>query len=320
MKRLAFTLSTLALPTILRGYAARADGASMPVSVLYAGSLVTIMERRIAPELAKRGLDFQGEPKGSVALANLISSGLRTPDVFISADPKVIDGLLGTSPTALVRWYATFATTRLVIGYSPKSPLAAAFVDAANGKRKLSDVLASPGLRLGRTDPALDPKGYRSIIAAQLLEADGAGAGFAQKLLGANDNAAQIFPEETLLARLETGDLDAAFLYATEGVVRGVPFVELPATANLGDPAQRANYATASVTIAGKQHVGAPASYALTVLTAAKHPDAANSFVAYLLSKPGRAILEGAGVTTIAPVLSGDAAAVPGPLRSALGL
>ncbi|MBC5804021.1 MAG: substrate-binding domain-containing protein, partial [Candidatus Eremiobacteraeota bacterium] len=240
MRRSTFTVASLAMATVGRPHGVRA---SEPLSVLYAGSLVTPMERSVAPALAKQGIDFRGEAKGSLALANLIAGGLRQPDVFISADPKLIDGLMeGAQP--LARWEITFATTRLVVGYARGSRFADDFQRVARREKKIGDVLLEPGLRLGRTDPALDPKGYRSIIATKLLARGGGPPDLARRLLGAERNPAQILPEETLLARLESGDVDAAFLYATEAIARNVPFAELPVSANLGDPEQAAHYAS----------------------------------------------------------------------------
>jgi len=292
--------------------------AASSVEVLYAGSLVTVMERTIVPAAAQRGLDVRGEGKGSVALANLIRNGLRSPDVFISADTAVIDGLMGPPNGNLVAWYVTFAATRLVIGYAPASPFAQVFVEVGRGRKRLVDALLSPGLRLGRTDPALDPKGYRTLLAAQLLERAAGYPGFAVKVLGENRNSAQILPEETLLARLEGGDLDAAFLYATESAARRLPAVELPSAANLGDPAQAATYATARVTIDGVTRVGAPAIYALTIPNAAPNPDGAAAFVAFLLSSGGHQLLAQSGVSVVPPMLAGARSAVPISLRPLL--
>jgi molybdate/tungstate transport system substrate-binding protein len=319
MKRSEFAKTTVTLMGGAVLATSRSGRAAESVSVLYAGSLVTVMERAIVPALAKRGLDVQSEAKGSVALANLIKGGLRTPDVFISADPKVIEGLMGLENKNLATWYVTFGTTRLVLGYAAKSPLAPAFVAAGRGEKKLTDVLLTPNLRLGRTDPALDPKGYRSILAAELLEADGGPPGFAAQLLGDARNPAQIFPEETLLARLETGDLDVAFLYATESVARGLPAVELPKSANLGDPSEAAHYATVSVTIDGVKRTGGTAAYALTIPSVARNPDGAAAFVSYLFSNDGTALLKASGVTIVPPAITGDRNTIPASVRPALG-
>jgi molybdate/tungstate transport system substrate-binding protein len=313
LTRRGFALSTGASLAAATMQPARAASS---IGVLYAGSLVTVMERAIVPAAAQRGLDVRGEGRGSVALANLIRNGLRSPDVFISADTAVLEGLMGPANANLVSWYATFATTRLVVGYAPSSPFARTFVDVARGRMRLVDALLSPGLRLGRTDPALDPKGYRTVFAAQLLERATGFPGFAARLLGTNRNEAQILPEETLLARLEGGDLDAAFLYATESTARGIPAVELPASANLGDPAQARTYATARVTIDGVTRVGAPAIYALTIPQAAPNPGGAAAFVAFLLSSDGHGLLVRSGVTVTPLAVAGERTAVPASLRN----
>src|SRR5881392_2154048 len=60
------------------------------VSVLYAGSLATVMENGIGPAFAKAtGYGYQGEAQGSLGAAQMLRDHLRDPDVFISADPLV---------------------------------------------------------------------------------------------------------------------------------------------------------------------------------------------------------------------------------------
>src|SRR5437868_5322368 len=65
------------------------NGASNPtakgkVSVLYAGSLVNLMEKKVGPVFQQAsGYGYEGEGKGSTALANEIKGKLRTPDIFI---------------------------------------------------------------------------------------------------------------------------------------------------------------------------------------------------------------------------------------------
>src|SRR5262250_3370524 len=68
------------------------------VNVLYAGSLVNLMEHGIGPAFEKAtGDKFQGFGAGSNALANQIKGQLRRGDVFISANPRVNDALTGTA-------------------------------------------------------------------------------------------------------------------------------------------------------------------------------------------------------------------------------
>jgi len=124
------------------------------VSVLYAGSLVNLMEHGIGPAFEKASGDsFQGYAAGSTGLANQIKGKLRQGDVFISANPKVNDSLMGSANGDWVSWYITFAQSPLVIGYNPSSKFAADLKS-----KPWYQVLQEPGIRIGRTDAKLDPK------------------------------------------------------------------------------------------------------------------------------------------------------------------
>src|ERR1700761_3474031 len=63
------------------------------VNVLYAGSLVNLMEHGVGPAFDKTGDGvFQGFAQGSKGLANQIKGRLRRGDVFISATANVNNG------------------------------------------------------------------------------------------------------------------------------------------------------------------------------------------------------------------------------------
>jgi hypothetical protein len=149
MVRYAYVLLSAAL--LFPPAAASAD----TVNVLYAGSLVNLMEHGVGPAFDKAtGDKFQGFGGGSNGLANQIKGRLRHGDVFISANPKVNQDLTGAANGDWVNWYVTFARSPLVIGYSPTSRFAAALKT-----KPWYEVLQEPGIKIGRTDPKLDPKG-----------------------------------------------------------------------------------------------------------------------------------------------------------------
>lgn len=279
------------------------------VSVLYADSLVTLFERTLVPALQARGYTLNAEGRGSVANANMIREGLKRPDVFISADAGLMDRLLA-APNPTVRWYATFATTRLALAYSPASPFAARFRDVAAGRATWYDVLQTPGLKLGRTDPAVDPKGYRSIIALELAD-HLYHQPLRQRILGDDRNSAQIFPSESLLVRIEQNELDVAFVYSVEAAARHLPSIELPATINLSDPRRAAEYAAARVTINGVAHAGAPIAFAFTIPSDAANADGALAVLRFIASGDGRAMAEAGGLTMRPLGFHGDLHAVP---------
>ncbi|MBV8498057.1 MAG: extracellular solute-binding protein [Candidatus Eremiobacteraeota bacterium] len=240
------------------------------VSVLYAGSLVTAMEGPIKNALLESHLTFDGEPGGSKALANLILAGVRTPDVFISVDPRIVASL-----GARVASATTFAGTSLGVAWAPTSQYAALFDAVADRSTSLQRALETPGLRIGRTDPQLDPKGAYTLQAVRMW-LGGAGE---RRLLGDDQNPAQIFPEQDLLARVDTGQADVGFFYHTEAIARGYRFVPLPGMAALTDRI----------------------TYTLAVMRAAPHPKQAKAFAEFILIGRGRTILERAGLTYLKP-------------------
>ncbi len=288
------------------------------VSVLYAGSLGAVMDKGLAPAAERTtGYGIQGEGHGSVAAARMIRDRLRTPDVFISADPAVNSAILmGPSNRDLVDWYLTFAAADLVIGYNPKSRFKDDFEQARTGKLPWYDVLARPGVKLGRTDPNLDPKGYRTLFLFELAERHYQKPGLVA-LLGGPTNTAQIFPEPELLIRMESGQLDAAVFYRHEVVAHGLPFIELPDEVKQSNPRLAALYRERRYTTdRGMPVTGVPILFTITIPTTARNAPGALAFVRFVLSQQGRTTLSQHGLRA-APVLAGgDPSKVPADLRS----
>jgi molybdate/tungstate transport system substrate-binding protein len=274
-------LASLSL-ALLPGVALAATGIG-PVNVLYAGSMVNLMEHGVGPAFdAATGGAFRGYAGGSNKLANEIKGKLVPGDVFISAAPKVNDSLMGSANGSWVDWYVGFAQSPLVIGYNPHSRFAAALKT-----KPWYEVLQMPGLRIGRTDPKLDPKGKLTLELLKKAETVYKIPGLSEKILGTPENPAQVLPEETLVGRLQSGQLDAAFFYSTETTDLKIPFIALPKETALA------------------------AHYTATVLNAAPHRDAAVAFLAFLLGDQGAAIMRAHGLTLTGLKLAGDATKVP---------
>ena len=254
------------------------------ISVLYAGSLVNLMEHDMGPAFQKAsGYAYEGYGAGSTELVSQIKGGVRYGDVFISASPTANQGLQGSANRNLVSWYATFAKAPLVIGYNPNSQFASDF-----RSKQWYQVITEPSIRIGRTDPTLDPKGKLTVDA--LTQA--ASTLNMPSLATALPNFA-VFPEETLVGRLESGQLDAGFFYSNEAKEQNIPTVAIAP-------------------------VALSATYTVTVLNNAEHPAAGAAFVAYLLGSTGQATLTRHGITVLQPSLTGDSSAVPSSLRSLL--
>jgi molybdate/tungstate transport system substrate-binding protein len=285
---------------------------------MYAASLESTMENKIKGAFDQStGYTFEGEAKGSLALANEIKGHLHRPDIFISASPGVNTQLMGAANGNYVSWYINFARTELVIGYNPQSKFAADFQAAASGSKPWYQVLEEPGLRLGRTDPLLDPKGQATLYLFQLAENYYKQPGLGQKVLGADENSAQIFPEEELVARLGAGQLDAGFFYLNEAKQANISYISLPAQVNLGDPTLAATYATAKWTnpktkVTSK---GSPIVFTITIPSTAQNQAGAQAFVGFILSPAGQTILQNAGISSTPFKVTGDASALPASLQ-----
>lgn len=258
-------LAKLAPIFLLAGLTAAAPAQS--VTVMYAGSLVTPMEGPIAQALAQHGIRFQGEPRGSTAIANFILGGLRRPDAVVVVDPAVVARLQSAGLVAR-SWPLGSAT--LGIGWTQRSRFAGALAHTNATAASLYALLSTPGIRIARTDPQLDPKGRYTVQAATMLF----GGQRTKAILGADNNPAQIFPEESLIVRLETGEADVGFVYSTEARARHLHFIPLPGAASMSKQIQ----------------------YVLAVMKDAPHPRTARAFAAFLLHGEGMRILRAAGL------------------------
>ncbi|HEV7786049.1 MAG TPA: extracellular solute-binding protein [Thermoanaerobaculia bacterium] len=286
------------------------------VSVLYAGSLATVMENGVGPAFsAATGYEYKGEAHGSLGAARLIHDHLRSPDVFISADPSVNENvLMGSKNGDLVTWFATLASSQLVLAYNPKSHFAASFEATAAGKTPWYEILETPGVRFGRGDPTIDPKGYRTLFLFTL-----AGKHYQRPeipgLLGDPLNPAQVLPEVALLARIESGQFDAGIFYKHEIVAHELPFVSFPPEINLGDSRFSSLYAQATYITPTGEHVhGAPILFTLTIPKAAHNQAGAKAFVRFLLTSPS--LLEKFGFGIVEHQVGGDSKQIPADLRS----
>ncbi|MGN6160311.1 MAG: extracellular solute-binding protein [Marmoricola sp.] len=258
MKR-AVAAATTAVLIVLLTACGSSSSKTSAVTVLYAGSLVDLMEKQIGPGFDKAtGNTFTGFGAGSTALVSQIKGEVHRGDVFISASPKANAALQGAANGRWETWYISFASAPLVLGYNPSS----AFAHDLRTK-PWYDAITEPGFRLGSTDPVTDPKGK---LAAQALAA--------RRI---PHRSTGFFPEETLVGRLQAGQLDAGFFYASEAKAAGI----------------------ATVPLTG---VDLKATYTITILANAPHEAGAEAFVTYLLGPAGRAALKQDGFTLISPV------------------
>jgi molybdate/tungstate transport system substrate-binding protein len=215
------------------------------------------------------GYTFVGTSGDSGTLANEIKGKTIVGDVFISANPLKNTGLEGASNGNWVSWYALFATSPLVLGYNPHSKFAQDLKT-----EPWYELLAKPGILVGRTDPATDPKG---VLAVTALE-DAAKTYDLPALKTLATESSNVYPENTLVGRLQAGQLDVGFFYSVEAAAANIATVPLTGIPTL------------------------QAEYTVTALNNAPHMSGADAFVEYLLGPEGSAKLTAAGMTLMKPV------------------
>lgn len=285
--RLARWLAPLLM---LLGTAALAADAPV-LRVAYAGSMGVVMDQSLGPAFARsHRASYQGIGQGSYALARLLAGKQMQADVFVAITPGLMQVL---QQAGLVDHAVPVASTRMVVIYSPLSRYAADFAAAARGDKPWYDVLRESGLRLGRTDPAVDPQGANALLTLQLAARYYHQPQLLEQVAGALQNPRQIFAEPSLMSRLQAGQIDAAIGYASAAYSHHLPTIDLPAEIDLAQPAMQASwYAQASLTLAdGKVLKAQPLVFYAAVLTNAKQTALGVDFVRLLQGAEGQAIL-----------------------------
>lgn len=282
-------LLILLLASILTTACAPSGEAGGALIVFNAGSLARPMHAALDTFARREGITFDQESAGSLETARKLTELGKIPDVVALADVEVIPTFL---MPAHATWYATFARNRMVLAYTDRSKYAAEVTP-----ENWWEVMTRDDVQVGRADPDLDPNGYRTLLVWQLAEQFYRKPGLASRLLE-HAPARNVRPNEAaLVALLEAGEMDYIWSYSSMAQRSGFRYVELPEAIDLSSVADSAAYATASVRVAGKTFgdsitiQGRPISYALTIPTAAPHPDLARRFVAWLASPDGQQVL-----------------------------
>lgn len=291
-----FTHLTALLLTAGAGFSLHAQ-ADTDIRVTYAGSMGKVMDQSLGPAFAKQNNGtYEGQGQGAYGMARLLASKKITADVFVSITPGPMQIL---KDAGLIDDAIPVASTSMVVAYSPKGKFAHQFAQAKGSYASWLKVLATPGIKFGRTDPINDPKGQNIIFTLLLAEKYYQQPGIADKIMGGYQNPAQTHLEGGLLTRLESGQVDAAAGYESEVISAHLPYVALPDEINLSNPAMAKQwYDTVSFSVkdsAGKDKVlhTQPLVYYAAVLKNAPHGAAAgNAFVDFMLSQPGQALFK----------------------------
>ncbi|SAL11660.1 tungstate/molybdate binding protein [Caballeronia peredens] len=274
---------------------ARTAEADAPLRVTYAGSMGVVMDRGLGPAFAAIGhVEYEGQGEGSYGMARLLASKKIVADVFVSITPGPMKIL---EDAGLIDEAVPVASTNVVIAFNPRSPFAKQLEQSRVGQGALWwQVLESPGLRFGRTDPTIDPSGQNIIFALMLAEKYYKQPGLAHKILGDVENPREVFADGGLLTRLEAGQIDASAGYESATISAKLPYIALPDEINLSNPQfAQSWYQTVSFDVRDASGKTAtlrpqPLVFYAAVLKNAPNPMQARNFVSFMQSRQGQAI------------------------------
>lgn len=291
------------------------------IVVFYASSLSAMLgDATEAFQKQNPAFRLRLEPSGSQVAARKVSElGMRA-DIVAVADAALIPNMLIPSHAT---WSTIFATNEIVLAHKDHSK----WTDQIT-PQSWPEILARPGVRLGRADPDTAPAGYQTLMVWQLAESSGlygpAGAGLAARLTAQCSQAHVTHDEAELLALLESRAIDYAFLFRSTAEDHHLKILALPPEINLARTDMAARYASAQVEIRMKQGqdkgklVGAPITYGVTIPKQATHPEAATRFLAFLLGPEGKRLLERRGFHPALPAVCNPCLGLPDGLRSVM--
>ncbi len=232
-------------------------------------------------------------------------------DVLGVADYSLIPKLMSDRAKPHASWYLGFVSNQITFAYTSHSK-GAAQLSASNWYK----VLAEPGVRIGRSNPAADPSGYQVLQMLQLAQGYYHDPGLSAALLKNSPDSSVAETETSLLAALQSGQIDYLAIYKSNALEQHLKYIALPAQINLSDSAMAAAYAKVTITAGSLGKLTAkPIIYGLTIPSTAPEAALGQKFVSFVLSPQGQAIMAANGFVVISPALASSPAAVPAALR-----
>jgi molybdate/tungstate transport system substrate-binding protein len=271
-----------------------ADG---PLVVFNAGSLARPIRAALDTFARREGVAVAQESAGSLETARKLTELGHVPDLIALADAEVFPRYLMPDH---VDGYVEFARNRMVLAHTDRSRFA-----GEAGPDTWWRIALRPGVEIGRSDPDLDPNGYRTLLVWQLAERHYGEPGLAGRLEAASPRRNMRPKEADLVGLLQAGEFDYIWSYESMARALGLPYVRLPEEIDLSSSAHAATYAAASVTVRGATSgrtvtfKGEPIIYGLAVPRRAPHRALGERFQAFLLSAEGRGILRREGLDAL---------------------
>ena len=201
---------------------------------------------------------------GSVDRIRLLLQG-EPCDLLISADGAIIASML--MPEHTKGYYVFAGNSMALLTNNPEKSIT---------EENWPQVLVNPANTFGHYEPTGDPGGYRSVMVCLL--ADSVELGLSKKLLE--------HPGRTVYMSANTLPADFSISYRSNAIKNNKPYIMLPESMNLSNPALNEHYATAAFDLDGdgKNMVyGSAICHALTIPNTAREPELAMEFIKLFL-------------------------------------
>lgn len=269
-------------------------GPESTLTVFNAGSLARPLKAVLDTFARREGVTIAQESAGSLESARKLTELGKIPDVIALADAEVFPRYL---MPAFVDQYTLFAHNRMVVAYTARSKYAEEMTSA-----RWTEILTRSDVEVGRSDPELDPNGYRTLMVWQLAERASGQAGLAQRLAAQAPNRNVRPKEADLVGLLQAGEFDYIWSYESLAQATDLKYVLLGDSVDLSSAAYAAFYATASVSVRGAtqgsrvEFTGDPIVYAFAVPHNAPNAALGQRFATFLVSEDGKSILRREGL------------------------
>ena len=232
-------------------------------------------------------------------------------DVLGVADYSLIPKLMFGGSKSFATWYVGFVSNQITFAYTSHSK-GASQLTASNWYK----VLAQPGVRIGRSNPAADPSGYQTLQMLQLANSYYHDPTLSASVLKNSPASSVAETETSLLAALQSGQIDYLAIYKSNALEEHLKYIALPPQINLSDPAMAAAYGKVTIHAGSLGALTAkPIIYGLTIPANAPSAALGEKFISFVLSPQGQAIIRSNGFAIISPALASSQDKVPAALR-----
>ena len=295
------------------------------INIVAADSLATQLNATAAKfESEHPNVKVNIEYMGSSAAIKQVTSLNKTPDIVVSADYGLIDNQLIPKYTSFNLQYAR---NEMVIAFTNKSKNSTQ-INSTNWYQ----ILSTPGVKFGFSDPNSDPAGYRAVMMVQLagkyynnstifnnlitknsaITSTANGTGFIINV-PQNENPSSnitIRPDVAqLMPLLQTDSIDYVLTYKSLAEQQNLSYITLPDELKLSTTTYKSNYGNISLVQSSGTNKSTtlkltPIIYGITVLNNAPQQQLATEFLQLLLSPTGTQIINNSFQEPITPAIA----------------